>query len=464
MSAFLNIVSIVFWGCLLLSVLVFVHEGGHYLAARMSGMRVTEFFLGMPCRWRISRKSKDHGTEVGVTPILLGGCTRICGMDALPSENAAKILAYVSERGRVEVSAMCEELGLDEDAVYADLNVLTDWASLEPYYDPELGEKPNQSEWTRQVQTVRRDANLLTAFDSGHDFSLAGSTMAGEPHALVGDDAGAFLAAEQARTYLGKKPLQKIWAVIAGPLVNIVLGFAMLCAILSIGGVSVTVNLPIIGSVSEGSLADAAGLKAGDEIESVNGVEVSTWVDMGTELRACIADGDPFEVAYARGEEESTVTVDPAEATDGSGLFGVNVSTEMYYPDLLTSLRVSWSYIGQVVESIIKLITPTTTAEVVSQSTSVVGISVMASEAASSGAADYLFLLAGISLSLGFMNLIPILPLDGGHLLIEIVQVIARRRVPQKLRTGISLLGLALFMLLFVVVLKQDLTRYVFGG
>lgn len=72
----------IFWGVILLSSLVFVHEAGHYLAARAFGMRVTEFFLGMPCRWRISHKSADHGTEVGVTPVLLGGYNRICGMEA----------------------------------------------------------------------------------------------------------------------------------------------------------------------------------------------------------------------------------------------------------------------------------------------------------------------------------------------------------------------------------------------
>ena len=77
MSVALGAFSAVFWGVVLLSSLVFVHEAGHYLAARAFGMRVTEFFLGMPCRWRLSHKSKDHGTEVGVTPILLGGYNRI---------------------------------------------------------------------------------------------------------------------------------------------------------------------------------------------------------------------------------------------------------------------------------------------------------------------------------------------------------------------------------------------------
>ena len=62
MQAAWGFLSALFWGVLLLSVLVFVHEGGHYLAARAFGVRVTEFFLGLPCRARFSFKSKKVGT------------------------------------------------------------------------------------------------------------------------------------------------------------------------------------------------------------------------------------------------------------------------------------------------------------------------------------------------------------------------------------------------------------------
>ena len=72
MSFVLGTASAVFWGLLVLSLLVFIHEGGHYGAARAFGMRVTEFFLGMPSPWRLSHKLERYGTEVGVTPILLG--------------------------------------------------------------------------------------------------------------------------------------------------------------------------------------------------------------------------------------------------------------------------------------------------------------------------------------------------------------------------------------------------------
>lgn len=70
MDTVLSVLSSVFWGLLMLSVLVFLHEGGHFLAARACGVRVTEFFLGLPCRFDIHYTSRRIGTKFGVTPLL----------------------------------------------------------------------------------------------------------------------------------------------------------------------------------------------------------------------------------------------------------------------------------------------------------------------------------------------------------------------------------------------------------
>ena len=113
MTMLAGALSAVFWGVIILSILVFVHEGGHYLAARAFGVRVTEFYLGLPCRFKLFHKSKKHGTEVGVTPFLLGGYNRICGMEGEDDELAAPAFAIVQREGRVDVTALAEELGID---------------------------------------------------------------------------------------------------------------------------------------------------------------------------------------------------------------------------------------------------------------------------------------------------------------------------------------------------------------
>lgn len=463
MSVLASVASAVFWGVVLLSVLVFVHEAGHFLSARAFGMRVTEFFLGMPCRLRLSWRSRSRGTEVGVTPILLGGYTRICGMDGEAGAYAAAVLGSLARRGRATLAQIAGDAGCSEDEALSALAVLVDWASVEPHYDPELGETPGQKEWPESFQTVRRDARLLTAFDRGHDFSQTGSTEAGEPHTLPEGGAEALLASERARTYQGKGVAARLVTLPAGPAVNIVLGLALVAGTLSVGGVTVARDVSVVGAVQASSMAEASGIEVGDRVTSVAGKEVATWTEMGSALKAAIAAGSPFELRYERSGEELATTIDPS-AFPGQSMFGVTASTELYHPAILDSLRVAWNYVGMTASYVLQLFQPQHAAEVVSQSSSVVGISVMASEAASSGITDFLFLMAAISLSLGFMNLIPIPPLDGGKVLIELVQLVSRRQVPYRAQTYLSYVGLALAMLLFVFVLRQDIVRFVLGG
>ena len=77
---------------------------------------------------------------------------------------------------------------------------------------------------------------------------------------------------------------------------------------------------------------------------------------------------------------------------------------------------------------------------------------------------SFLLLMAAISLSLGIMNLIPIPPLDGGKLLIELVQLVIRRDISPRVQGYLSYLGLALALVLFFAVLRQDILRFVIGG
>ena len=460
MSAVVGVVSAVFWGVVLFSVLVFVHEGGHFLAARAFGMRVTEFFLGMPSRFKLSYKSKNRGTEIGVTPVLLGGYTRICGMEGVADEVAERTLGEIAAAGRIDISELIERVGAPEKDVMDALTLLVDWASVEPYFDLELGERPGQSDWPRSVQTTKRDARLLTAFDSGHDFAAAGTTEAGAPHALPEGGAAQLLAEERRRTYQGKGFLARVITLVAGPAVNLVLGIVLLAANLSIGGVSYAVNIPEVGDVVAGGLAEKAGIVAGDTIVSVAGTEVSTWTAITDPLTQALEAGEPFELVFEHEGLEVTATIEP----DGGSHLGIGPTYKVYHPSFASSLSTSVGYLKMTASYVLKLVQPAHTAEVVSQSSSLVGISVMASEAASEGPSTFINLLAAISLSLGLMNLLPIPPLDGGKLLIELIQLVIRRRVPEKAQTAISYIGLGLMLLLFVFVLGQDIIRYVLGG
>ena len=123
------------------------------------------------------------------------------------------------------------------------------------------------------------------------------------------------------------------------------------------------------------------------------------------------------------------------------------------------ALAFTFEYSAQVIDFAVRLFIPTQTMEVMNNASSVVGISVMASEAAAAGPAQLVLLAAAVSLSLAFMNLIPIPPLDGGKILIEIIGAIRRKPVSVRAQNIVSMAGLAFFVLLFVVALQNDITR-----
>ena len=461
MSALTGFLSAAFWGLVVLSVLVFVHEGGHYLAARAFRVRATEFFLGLPCRLKLSVKSRSVGTEFGVTPVLLGGYTRICGMEGASDELLAPALDLVTRRGRVSAAAVADELGVDVDRAYDLLATLSDWASVQPYYDPALGERPGQKTYPAAFEAPARDANNLTEYDRGHDFSTPGSTAAGRPHE-TGLSAEAFLELERSRTYLGASPLKRIVMLLAGPLVNVALAFVIVTASFMAQEVRYVPDVSTVGSVEAGTPAEAAGLAAGDVICAVGEEPVSTWTELVDALAPYLADGTDVDLTIERDGAERTVLVDLPDGEASEGI-GIRSTVASYHLTLPQAAQATLSYTGQVASYVAQLLNPSQTMEVLDQSSSIVGISAMASEAAATGLSTLLLFAAAISMSLGFMNLIPVPPFDGGKILIELVQLVIRRPLSARVQNGLSYVGLAFMVFVFVVVLKNDLVRFVIG-
>lgn len=452
MNAVIGFLSAAFWGVLMLSVLVFLHEGGHFLAARACGVRVTEFFLGLPCRWNIHRVSRRIGTKFGVTPLLLGGYAMICGMEPVEGDAAPRVLAFVHRRGRTTVEEIACALSLSEDDALEACVQLMGWGSLAPVYDPAKGEGPTSKYYPTTYAAMPRDAAGLTIYD-GRAFDRAHATAEGEAwEPSMGEEA--FFASERSRTYLGKGFWQRAFMLVAGVAVNLLSGFLLLMSIYSIVGVSAVQNVNVIGSVAEGSVAAEAGLAAGDEIRSIDGVETETWSDVLVALQDAMEDGS-FELVFAHDGVTRTATIE----LDEGASFGISASMTVVRMNPIDSARVSWASIRSTAESIARLINPQHTMEVLDNSTSVVGISAMAADAAASGPATYLTFASLISFSLGLMNLLPIPPLDGGKLVIEVVQAVIRRPVPLKVQTALSYVGIMLFGALFIYVLRGDIVR-----
>lgn len=450
MEAISEIIAPFFWGVLLLSVLVFVHEGGHFLAARACGVRVTELFLGMPCRFNVHFSSKRIGTKFGVTPLLIGGYAAICGMDPQTVPCAPAVLAAVHRHGTVSVSDLARELELDPDDVLDACAFLLGWGSIAPVYEDES--KQSSKYYPMTYASMPRDAAGNTVYD-GKAFDRTHATKQGDAWVPpMGDDE--FYRCERSHTYLGKGFWKRALMLVAGIIVNILTGFILMVGVYSIVGIQSVDNVNTIGAVEAGSPAASAGLKAGDAILMVDGESTATWEEVYNALQESGEDGAvDLTVEHDGSQRQMTI-----ELSD-QGTLGISASVRTVRLNPLDSMRVGAMYIVQTAQGVIRMLTPQHTVEMLNNSASIVGISVLSAQAAQAGAGTFLSFAALISFSLGFMNLLPIPPLDGGKLLIEIVQAVSRRQVPIKVQAAFSWLGIILFGLLFVYMLRVDILR-----
>lgn len=455
MTAVFTFISSLFWGVLTLSVLVFVHELGHFLAARACHVRVTEFFLGMPCSKNIHVVSKRTGTKIGVTPILLGGYAAICGMEDSESAYAPMVLSAIHRAGTISCQRLSTELGLDIEVVQEACAQLEQWGSIAPVYLD--GDGPQGRYYPSAYAAMPRDAQGYTIYD-GRAFDASHATRQGEPwDPSMGERA--FYCAERSHTYAGKGFPKRVFMLVAGVVMNLLLGFALLVFVYSVIGFDVAIDSNVIGSVEESSPAAQAGLRAGDEIVSISDIETDSWTDILAAIQELseTSDEPSFVIAFERDGALDTVTLSP----DDDGMVGIGIMYEHRRLGVIDAIRVSADYIHQTAYGVIQLLIPSQTMEVLDNSTSIVGISVISAQAAASGPAVYLTFASLISLSLGLMNLLPIPPLDGGKLLFEVVQLIVRRPVPAKIKNAVSYIGIALFLMLFVYMFQQDIARLI---
>lgn len=452
METLLSAASSVFWGVIVLSLLVFVHEGGHFLAARACGVRVTEFFLGLPCRFNVHHASKRIGTRFGVTPILLGGYAAISGMDPEDQPLAPAVLTEVHRRGRASVAELAAALDADEGQVLEACAHLMGWGSIAPVYDAAAGESSMSGYYPSTYAAMPRDAAGNTIYD-GRAFQRDGATAEGDPWEPP-QGREAFFAAERSHTYIGKGFWARALMLTAGIIVNIVTGLAIMVFAFSVLGQSAPADVNTIGEVTADSPAAVAGLQGGDVLLTVNGTETGSWTAI-IEALSGLEPGSEVALTW----ERDGARHEGAATLDAEGHLGIGVSTTTVRLSPVDAVRVTGDLIARTAEGVIRLVQPQHTMEVLESSSSIVGISVMSAQAAASGPSTLLTFMALISFSLGFMNLLPIPPLDGGKLLIEIIQAVIRRPVPLRAQTYLSYAGVALFALLFVFMLRTDILR-----
>ena len=417
-----------------LGVLIFVHELGHFLAARRLGVRVLTFSLGFGPK---ILKTTRGDTEYCISAIPLGGYVKMAGESPDdPRSGAPDEFLSKTKWERFQVLIMGPVMNILLAVVVLAV-VLAQGAEV-PAYDeqpPVLGAVRADSVAARAG--LRPGDRILTVAGDDvadwKDLAIAIGTRANRPVTITLDRAGRTESVEVKPTAEGR---------------------------FEIGDIGVLPDVsPIAKEVQAGDPADKAGVKPGDVVVAVNGERVIFPED----LKKAIASrgGMPIDLDIRRNGTPQRITLTPDTRSTG-GWIGITIAeaTRSFKPGPLEALRLS---VVQNAESSVLIFK--TLGGLFTGSTSVrqlqgpVGIAQLSGESAKAGFLQLLTLMAVISLNLGLLNLMPVPVLDGGHILIMALEGVARRDFSMAVKEKMLLAGFVVLMLLMVTVIYNDLTR-----
>ncbi len=259
---------------------------------------------------------------------------------------------------------------------------------------------------------------------------------------------------------------QRSAIAVAGPAANFIFTIIVFWITFMIVGQSITE--PVIGQVQENSAAAAAGLMPDDRVLSIDRQTVERFEDIRSIIQ--LSTGAALDVAVRRGAQELTLSVTPRQSVtkDVFGneakafLLGITSNGETHYKELnpVTALGASVQQTYDIVRTNLVAVGQMLTGR---RGTEDLGgpirIAKYTSQAAKAGAAEFVLMLAVISLSLGFMNLLPVPVLDGGHLLFYAIEAARRRPLSERAQEWGLRVGLALVLALMLFVTWNDIFR-----
>jgi regulator of sigma E protease len=427
-------VSTLFAFLFVLGVLVFVHELGHFLAARRLGVRVLTFSLGFGPKLA---KVRRGDTEYCISAIPLGGYVKMAGENpddprtGRPDEFLSKTKW---ERFQILIMGPAMNIIL---AVVVMAIVLAQGAEVPIYQDqPPVVGAVSPGSPAERVGIQRGDRILTVAgdqVDTWDDLFLSVGTRPDRDVALT------VMRDGQTRTV-------SVRTVSEGRF--------------EIGNIGVLPDInPIVASVIAGEPAERAGLKAGDVVIAVNGERMVTR----TQFIEAISrnGGKQIDLTIDRGEQQLHISATPEQRGD-RGMLGLYVTepTRSFTPGPIEAVQLSVERNIEFGALIFKTLGGLFVGETSPrQLMGPVAIAQLSGESAQAGWIALFTLMASISLNLGLLNLLPIPVLDGGHILIMALEGVARRDFSMAVKEKMLLAGFVLLMMLMVTVIYNDLTR-----
>ncbi len=391
-----------------LALLILVHELGHFLVSLALKMRPRRFYIGFPpAVWKTTR----GGIEYGIGAIPLGGFVKIPGMHRpAPGDVDVALGRAVEETPALAAPATRLRVALDSG---------------------------NHAAARESVAALRRDLEGLTLSHAARKSADRGLEDLDD---ALGPDA-----------YWRAATWKRVAAIAAGPGANILFALVLFTGLFMTSAGKATAT---VAEVRPGSPAAVAGLAPGDKVVAIGGVAakpdtISTLVGN--------SNGEPIVVVVKRDGKTVTLPATAPQRSDGAYRLGFVLRGEgLSLPAAAQeSVALTGEVTGQIASSLGKLVTGEGRKDI----SSPVGIVQGSSDAAKQGTQSFLFVLGLISLSIALLNLLPLLPLDGGHIVFAIAEGIRGRAVAREVYERVSFVGIGLVLLLFFLGLSNDVGR-----
>jgi len=441
----MQFLNMILYTAITLGVLIFIHELGHFIAAKLTGMRVDRFSIGFPPR-AFGKKIGD--TDYCVSWVPLGGYVKIAGMvdESMDVQFADKEPQPWEFRSRPMWARM---LVISAGVI---MNVLLAFGI---FWSLEYSKGHMTMETTRVGFVV--DSSCAQRY----------GVMSGDVIWAVNGKGITSWDQIQSRMYIDNMGSDIVLDVDrSGKSLQIAIPRRSIPSPTETGedqfGILPAYMVAVIDGVEKGMPAEKLGLAAGDTLVSLNGIDVVSSQQVVNYIKG--HPGTSLNVRWKRGKEILTAST----VISPEGRIGVPIHSSYVGPTKSFRYSLGEAFvmgIGEVVQSV--YLHYFTVKNIVVGKTPFkeslggpIKIAKFATQSAEYGFASFIWFMAQLSMSLAILNILPVPALDGGHLMMLLYEKVFRREIPHKVKIAIQQAGFVLLLVFMAFVIYNDITSY----